>query len=90
MNNGNGSKFYFKVEDLQELLDQGATHIVINAETGEAGTYSAISAEGFDAAAASRGTKPGCPWPCGGSGTTITKQSLEQARETLGGSSSYK
>lgn len=85
MTNRNGSKFYFKVEDLQELLNQGATHIVINAETGAAGSYSAISAEAFDAAATSKGTKSGCPWPCGGSGATITKQSLEQARKKMGG-----
>jgi hypothetical protein len=89
MTNENGSKFYFKVEDIQELLDQGATHFVINAETGELGTSSNIAAEGFDAAATSKGTKPGCPWPCGGSSTTITPQSLDQARKALGGSTSY-
>ena len=86
MANGNGSKFYFKVEDLKALLESGATHVVISAEAGSIGGHSRISAEAFDATASSKGITLGCPWPCGGRGTTISKQSLEQAQKMLGSS----
>jgi len=80
MENGNSSKFYFKAEDLKALLDSGASHIVVNTETGY-DNITTISIEGYSATAASTGSSKGCPWPCGGTfGSAISTESLEAAK----------
>lgn len=89
MQNGNDTKFYFKAEDLMALINDGATHIIVSATTDETGATNATSAEAYDMTAASKGTKPGCPWPCGGKVRAITQESLNQANQSLSDKSSY-
>ena len=80
----NNSKYYFKASDLSKLIEAGSYHIVVNVNTSMEGE-TIVFAEGFDEDGNSKGTYPGCPWPCGGKETAISKESLDQADKAVTG-----